>query len=75
MYYPGVESRFRPGQQVTVNHVTVEIVNGEVRGRVPQPEFVGTVVKYWRNGYFMVREPEYGTTKAYPVEEISTITE
>ncbi|WP_158514615.1 hypothetical protein [Mycobacterium intracellulare] len=55
--------------------MTVEIVNGEVRGRVPQPEFVGTVVKYWRNGYFMVREPEYGTTKAYPVEEISTIAE
>jgi hypothetical protein len=67
--------QFEPGQQVRVNHVAVSIVNGEVTGRVLQPEFIGTIVGYWRNGHYIVREPEHGTTMAYPFVELSTVSE
>jgi hypothetical protein len=48
---------FQPGQQVRVNHVVKEIVNGTVTGAVMQREFIGTIVNYWRNGDYIVREP------------------
>lgn len=64
---------FVSGQQVRVNHVSVSVVNGHVTGRVAQPEFVGTVVNYWRNGYFIVREPQFGTTMAYAEQELSSL--
>lgn len=64
---------FNPGQQVRVNHVFVSVVNGTVTGRVPAPEFIGTVVNYWRNDNYIVREPEFGTTMAYPASELAEV--
>jgi hypothetical protein len=29
------------------------------------PAWVGTIVSYWRNGCWIVREPAHGTTCAY----------
>ena len=66
---------FKTGQQVRVNHTAVSIINGEVVGRVPQPEFIGTVIKYWRNGAYIVREPQFGTNMAYDVSELSELPE
>lgn len=60
---------------VLVRHIQVGILNGKVVGRVPQPEFVGVVVEYWRNGLWIVRELEHGTTCAYPAAELTKISQ
>ena len=62
---------FNPGDEVIVRHVQVAVQNGRIVGRVKQPEFTGTVVNYWRNGYWIVREHRGGTTCAYPASELA----
>lgn len=63
---------FESGQQVRVKPIAVSLVNGVVTGRVPQREFVGTVVKYFRNGDYLVCD-DLGCTQAYPEEEIEAL--
>jgi hypothetical protein len=53
---------FSAGDVVMVRHVDAG---------VPQPEYAGTIVRYWRNGAWIVREPAYGTTCAYPAGELT----
>jgi hypothetical protein len=65
--------QFTAGTRVRVNHVAVSLVSGQVTGRVAVPEFTGTVVRYWRNGYFIVRDDVHGCTCAYPAAELAVI--
>ena len=37
------------------------------------PGIVGTIVKYWRNGAWMVRESKHGTTCCYDAQFIMPI--
>ncbi|MFE0063312.1 hypothetical protein [Streptomyces sp. NPDC059003] len=53
---------YAPGEQV---RVTPRSWDTWTRTYVPQPEFVGTVVNYARNGNYTIREPEHGTSKHY----------
>lgn len=68
----GSRAGFVRGQAVTVAHVAVEVVNGRVVGQCAQTPFTGTVVGYWRNGKWIVREDANGTTCAYQALEITT---
>lgn len=54
-----------PGQTVEVHPV----IDG-----VAQPIITGTVVTYFRNGYWTIREAAYGTTCAYQRQDILTTT-
>ncbi|POX58841.1 hypothetical protein C3492_35505 [Streptomyces sp. Ru62] len=57
-----VTTLYAPGEQVRVTPMNYDTWN---KTYVPQPEFIGTVISYTRNGNYMVREPEHGTSKHY----------
>jgi hypothetical protein len=52
---------YTPGQPVIVR---------ATRSGVPQPEFDGVFLGYWRNGLYWVRENEHGTQCVYKLAEI-----
>lgn len=57
-----VTTLFAPGELV---RVAPQSWDGFARVYVPQAEFIGTVLRYHRNGQYIVREPEHGTTCHY----------
>ncbi|MET9016920.1 hypothetical protein ABZX74_39590 [Streptomyces olivaceoviridis] len=57
-----VTTLYAPGEQVRVTPMNYDTWT---KTYVPQPEFIGTVISYTRNGNYMVREPEHGTSKHY----------
>ncbi|MEU2380336.1 hypothetical protein [Streptomyces misionensis] len=57
-----VTTLYAPGEQVRVTPMNYDTWS---KTYVPQPEFIGTVISYTRNGNYMVREPEHGTSKHY----------
>ncbi|PJE97141.1 hypothetical protein CUT44_14260 [Streptomyces carminius] len=57
-----VTTLYAPGEQVRVTPMNYDTWS---KTYVPQPEFIGTVISYTRNGNYMVREPEHGTSRHY----------
>ncbi|WP_272910410.1 DEAD/DEAH box helicase family protein [Streptomyces mexicanus] len=57
-----VTTLYAPGEQVRVTPMNYDTWS---KTYVPLPEFIGTVISYTRNGNYMVREPEHGTSKHY----------
>ena len=53
---------FTPGQ-------TVQVFDQDGR-----PFYIGTVVRYWRNNAFTVRESEHGTTCNHHVRDLELLT-
>ncbi|MEU6680850.1 hypothetical protein [Streptomyces sp. NPDC046925] len=62
-----VNERHTAGERVIVRHVSWDSYN---RVHTVNAEFTGTVVRYARNGLYVVREPEHHTTCQYPVREL-----
>lgn len=62
-----VSERHARGERVIVRHVSWD---AHYRVHTVQSEFTATVVRYARNGNYVVREPEHGTTCEYPVREL-----
>ncbi|MCX4682625.1 hypothetical protein OG413_46425, partial [Streptomyces sp. NBC_01433] len=54
-----ITTLFAPGEQVRVTPLSYDTWS---KTYVPQPEFIGTVIGYTRNGNYRVLEPEYGTS-------------
>jgi len=64
MHWGNLVRRFKPGQRVQVlDHAT------------RRPWYVGTVVKYWRNDCFTIREDAYGTTCCHHSDDLELIWE
>ncbi|MCR8945062.1 DEAD/DEAH box helicase family protein [Streptomyces sp. OUCMDZ-4982] len=57
-----ITTLFAPGEQVRVTPMSYDTWS---KTYVPQPEFVGTVVGYTRNGNYRVAEPEHGTSNRH----------
>jgi hypothetical protein len=52
---------FQPAQQVIVHPDSFDY----------SPAWIGTIVKPWRNGTWIVREPAHGTTCAYDEKRLT----
>lgn len=59
------------GQAVTVEPWEPNLINGIVDCYTRQPAFAGTIVGYWRNGYWYVRDNANGSVTAFETRVIS----
>ena len=62
-------AKFQPGDRVLVADVVVG--QGNMASYLPFHGQVVTVVNYWRNGNFIVREDEFQTTCAVGAEHLT----
>jgi len=59
-------SQYSPGDRV-------QVFDYSGPGGTRRPWYVGTVVSYWRNDCFKIREDQHGTTCCYHVSELELI--